>query len=389
MKIPNPLARRIAISSSGLPNNPSVKCNKRDLLGLIKRLGYVQQDPIQVVARAHDHIIWSRNNGYRPGQIDALLQNDHSVFEHFCHDACVLPLDTLPYWVIQFKRKAKLKQFKGAGSLLSKAGQRDLLDRFSNEGPLCSRDFKIPKSELKKVRATWSKPLHKKTLDYLWLSGVLAVSKRDKFIKYYDLAERIFPQSVADIKTSDSECIDWLANQAIDRLGFGSLSEIKAFWDAFTLDETKQWRKKHSKIVDVLIETAEGEYKNSLSRNPTGARKSSAYPLSKRMRILNPFDPLIRDRKRLLYLFGFDYRIEMYVPPSLRQYGYYVYPLLEYDTFVGRIEVRHDRQRNVLCVDNLWAEANVSLGKQRMGKLHSELERMKRFCGADCVQWSN
>jgi len=81
----------------------------------------------------------------------------------------------------------------------------------------------------------------------------------------------------------------------------------------------------------------------------------------------------VRDRKRLEKIFGFEYTIEMYTPKAKRQYGYYIYPLLEYDQFVGRIEVRHDSESNLLHVDNLWPEQGVSFGKGRMKKLESEL----------------
>jgi len=363
------------------------------LLKQIQFLGYVQQDPIQVVVRAHDHIVWSRNNHYRTGQIDRLLKNERTIFEHFSHDACVLPIAMLPYWKIQFKRKALEKQFKGVGSLSSKAEQKAILSRISKEGPLCSRDFKVPASEALKNRATWSKPSHKRTLDYFWLTGVLAVSKREKFHKYYDLAERIFPEKTTDTEKNKTQCIEWLASHAMDRLGFATYSEIKGFWDAFTLDETRLWHEKNTaKFMDVSIESFDGEYKSAITRKVKDIQSSSAefikkYPLSKQMKILNPFDPLTRDRKRLLRLFGFDYKIEMYLPSAKRKYGYYVYPLLEYDTFVGRLEVKHDRDRNVLSVENLWAEPGVKFGKIRMGKLHSELERMRKFCGAERVNW--
>ncbi len=389
LKISNKNARHIAIVSSGLNKTPSIKCGSQELLNLVKRLGYVQQDPIQVVARAHDHILWSRNRGYQVGQLDALLKNERSVFEHFSHDACVLPLDSFPYWSIQYKRKAELKQFKVTGNLLSNKEQKQLLARITDEGPLCSRDFKVSEPSKKSERAIWSKPAHKRTLDYLWLKGVLAVSKREKFTKYYDLAERVFPASVFEQSKKDKDCIEWLASHAMDCLGFGTYSEIKGFWDAFTLHETKWWREKNQmSVLDVTVETFEGDFKNTLARKAVVSNTESDYPLSKRIRILNPFDPLIRDRKRLLYLFGFDYRIEMYVPQTLRQYGYYVYPLLEYDTFIGRIEIRHDRKKNILFVDNLWPETTIKFGKQRMNKLNSELERMRKFCLASRVQWS-
>ena len=298
-------------------------------------------------------------------------------------------MDTLPYWKIQFQRKAaRAKANKGQANLLGKAGLRQLLSKITDEGPLSSRDFKVTDKD--KLRATWSKPAHKQTLDHLWLTGGLAVSKRKKFIKYYDLAERIYPQKFISAKKSDIECINWLASHAIDRLGFATDSEIQRFWDAFSLDEAKYWSKSNSaNLNDVSVELFDGKYRSALMSGAQTSNLRTLPGLSKKIKILNPFDPLTRDRDRLMRLFGFDYRIEMYVPEEKRKYGYYVYPLLEFDTFVGRLEVRHDRKRNVLCIDNLWPETNVKFGKQRMGRLKSELDRMRKFCKAELVEWSD
>ena len=102
-----------------------------------------------------------------------------------------------------------------------------------------------------------------------------------------------------------------------------------------------------------------------------------------RIRALNPFDPVIRDRKRLERLFGFHYRIEVFVPAAKRQYGYYVFPLLEGDRFIGRIDMTHDaRNGGVLKVTGLWLEPKVAMTQGREQKLHAELKRIQRFVGA-------
>ncbi len=388
LKISNKQARRTAIYCSGLNSESAVACNKANLVALIKYLGYVQLDPLHVVARAHDHILWSRNANYRPQHLKALLEKDRLVFEHFCHDACVLPTDALPYWKPQFKRKAKLfPPGSTKNNLLSKADQKQLIARINNEGPLCSKDFKTAQSDTK--RAIWTKPAHKQTLDYLWLTGTLAVSKREKFTKYYDLAERIYPPELIKTSVAGSDRMAWLTKHALRRLGFATVSEIKHFWDATSLDETKKWCKRNNSILPLVsVESWNGEYSDALTLKSNKSLLNFTPPLAKRLRIINPFDPIVRDRKRLERLFNFDYRIEIYVPEDKRRYGYYVYPLLEHDKFVGRIEVRHNRASNLICVDNFWPEAKVKFGKQRMQRLGRELERLKRFCGAESVEWS-
>jgi len=313
------------------------------------------------------------------------MTEERQVFEHFCHDACVLPISTLPYWQHQFDRRAK--QFRSS-SLFSKKDRNALLKRIREEGPLCSSDFKSPAA--RKPKVAWSKPAHKQTLDYLWLKGELAVAKRVNFSKYYDLAERIYPQRLIDAEISDNDRINWLCVNAMQRLGFGSVGDVMRFWDACSLDETRRWSEENAaRVTKVTMACANGDDIAVLTYKANCPLRFQPPAPTGRLRILSPFDPLVRDRKRLLRLFGFDYRIEIYKPAAQRQYGYYVYPLLEYDVFVGRIEVRHDRSANRLMVDNLWHEPGIKFGKARMSKLNSELGRLKRFCGADEVLWSD
>ena len=381
----NQQARQLAISSAGLFKSAPVACDKDQLQNIINFLGYVQQDPLNVVARAHDHILWSRNQRYKPGDLDKHLEEHQLVFEHFCHDACVLPMETLPYWRGQFERKRQMfKRNKSRNNLLSAKQQQALKNRIRNEGALCSKDFK--NTDKSKNRAAWTKPAHKQTLDYLWLTGELAVSKRHKFTKYYDLAERVYPRELLDTHVTSAERLTRLNTHALKRLGFATETEIKHFWDTFSLEETKAWcNSVPAKVKNVQVEGWDGEFSTALMLPAYTKNKNLSNTLTKQIKIINPFDPLVRDRNRLQRVFGFEYRIEIYVPADKRQYGYYVYPLLEYDKFIGRIDVRHDRSQNVLVVNNLWPEPKIKFGKQRMAKLHSELNRLKRFCGADSI----
>lgn len=386
MILSNKAARHIALASTGLHHAPLGPCDKTILLDLIKALGYVQQDPLQVVARAHDHILWSRNNQYRPKLLDRLMEEDRSIFEHFGHDACVLPVDVLPYWTDQFKRRPKKHTpSKIYTTKCGKQAQSEVLERIKNEGPLRSKDFKTKTN--KKTKQVWEKPEHKQVLDYLWLKGDLAVSKRVKFSKYYDLAERIYPQKLIDTQINKNARTEYLAMNAIERLGFATVGEIMRFWELSTLPETRSWCSSNNDLISVCVQSADGAQADALSHKSLSGFLAKPPIPTKRLRIINPFDPIMRDRKRLLRLFGFDFRIEIYVPPKQRKYGYYVYPLLECDSFVGRIEVRHDKKTNNIHIDNLWNEPGFTFGKGRMVKLESELQRVRRFCGADAVVW--
>ncbi len=107
------------------------------------------------------------------------------------------------------------------------------------------------------------------------------------------------------------------------------------------------------------------------------------------MRLLSPFDPLIRDRRRLEHVFGFDYRIEVFVPEARRKYGYYVFPLLEGDRLVGRIDMKHDRASGTINVTGLWWEKGVRRSKARELALEADIARIGRFIGAERIAFAD
>jgi uncharacterized protein YcaQ len=109
---------------------------------------------------------------------------------------------------------------------------------------------------------------------------------------------------------------------------------------------------------------------------------------STRVRILSPFDPALRDRNRAERLFGFNYRIEIFVPAPKRIYGYYVFPVMEGDRMIGRIDAKADRAANLLDVTAFWPEAGVAMGKGRVARLMAEIERLATFAGLEGIRYA-
>ena len=227
LKIPNRTARHLWLSVNGLGDTPT---GPLDPAALIRGLGFVQLDTIQVVSRAHHHILWSRNQTYREPMLDRLLARDRAVFEHFTHDASVLPMDMLPMWQRQFRRmKDKASRSSWFGKHLAEDHLDDIRRRIAEEGPLCTHDFD---TRIVGKREMWKRPPHKIGLDFLWYAGELATCHRDGFTKYYDLAERVFPEDLRSQEVPDQEQIDWLCHAALDRICVGTQGEIRKFWDA-------------------------------------------------------------------------------------------------------------------------------------------------------------
>ncbi|MCG7492054.1 winged helix-turn-helix domain-containing protein [Thalassobius sp. Cn5-15] len=380
LSIPNVMARRLWLDSNLLLAPPT---GSLDLPDMIARLGFVQLDTVQVVARAHHHILWSRNQSYRETMFDPLLARDRAVFEHFTHDASVLPMQFLPYWQRQFRRKAE--QMGKAGwwkGLPDEAARAEIKARIAREGALSTHAFQSgPKSK----DHAWAKKPHKMALDYMWYAGELATCYRQNFTKFYNLPERVFPDTLRSQKVSDPDQINWLCQAALRRLSFATLAEVQRFWDAMSMAECRNWAA-DADLIEVEVETANGSRYSAVASADLEDRMAELADRpapGQRMRILNPFDPAIRDRDRLERLFGMQYRVEMFVPAAKRQYGYYVYPLLEGTRFVGRVEVSADRKAGVLRLGQLWLEKGQRWGAGRQARLQAELRRFARL--ADCV----
>ena len=383
LKISNRDARRLWLDAQGLSVAPT---GPVDLPGTIRKLGFVQLDTIRVVARAHDHILWSRNQNYREPMLEKCLGQDRHVFEHFTHDASVIPMEFYPMWRRQFRRlEEKVRGWEWHRGMLDEEGRADIRRRIEAEGPLSTKAFD---TKIVGKREMWRRPPHKLALDYMWYAGELSTSHREGFTKFYDLTTRVIPDHHRETEHDDEVQVDWLCREALDRLAFGTPGDIQRFWAAADLGEVKDWTEANaSELVPVEIESVSGQWTAALAPADIEARLEAAPAPVSRLRILNPFDPVIRDRNRLTRLFGFDYRIEIFVPAAKRQWGYYVYPLLEGDRFVGRIEVKADREKGELSVHNLWHEPGVKWTDARAARLDAELARMARFVGADEVVW--
>ena len=376
LRISNRQARWLWLSAQGLAQAPT---GSLDLPGLVHDLGFVQLDTIRVISRAHHHILWSRNQNYREKMLGKLLK-ERGVFEHYTHDASAIPMEFLPYWQRQFRRRSEY--IVNAGwwkGMPDAAGRAEIRARIEREGPLSTHAFD---TKIEGKREMWKRPPHKLALDFMWYSGELATSHRENFTKFYDLGERVFPAHLREHEIADAAQLDWLCRAALRRMGFGTQGEIQRFWEAMDAREVKAWiEANRSGLVPVEIEAVDGSLARGWALPDIEARLAMLEKPTSRLRILNPFDPVIRDRNRLSRLFGFEYRVEMFVPAAQRKWGYYVYPLLEGDRFVGRIEARADRAKGLLTHEKTWVEPGVQWTAARQGKLEAELVRIARLAG--------
>ncbi|MBC2837542.1 winged helix-turn-helix domain-containing protein [Paragemmobacter straminiformis] len=384
----NATARRIFLDRHALAESPSGPAKGADLAALVDRIGFVQVDSINTVARAHDMILWSRRASYRPEALRRLLEQDRALFEHWTHDASILPVHLHPLWQHRFARDAERlhKNWRNWFRDGYEAQFDTILNRIAKDGPVTSAEVGI--GEARGKGGWWDWHPSKTALEWLWRTGQLAITRRDSFRKVYDLTERVIPAAHLSDPPDEAALVDWACRSALDRLGFASESEIRAYWNALRPDEVRAWSaaaRKRGDVIDIAVESADGSTRRALAY-PSLLSETPPEPPA-RTRILSPFDPALRDRARAEALFGFHYRIEVFVPEAKRRYGYYVFPVLEGSSLIGRIDAKAFRDDGALRVRAFWPEAGVKIGPQRLRRLDGELDRLAAFAGCARVEY--
>ncbi|WP_170317758.1 winged helix-turn-helix domain-containing protein [Paroceanicella profunda] len=388
MHLPNRDARRLFLHLHGLAESPNRRLDPAGLMRVIEGIGFVQVDSIATVERAHHMILHARSQSYRPADLDRLLERDRLLFENWTHDASIIPVAFYPQWKPRFARaRARLAdRWAGWQGREYEAELSRVLAHVTAQGETTAADLMTERRG--NAGAWWGWHPEKTALEYLWRTGDLAISRRESFRKIYDLPERVLPDHHHLAAPDHDAWVDWACSGALDRLGFATPGELAAFWEAVSPEEAKDWVARNRDALEVVeFGTADGSGRHVFARPGLAERAAAAPEPPPRIRVLSPFDPALRDRNRALRLFGFDYRIEIYVPAHKRKYGYYVFPLLEGDRVVGRIDMKARRAEGRLHVTALWPEQGLRFSGGRLARLEAELTRVARFSGCGEVTW--
>lgn len=385
----NLTARRLFLDRHALAESPVGPASGQALQDLIGRIGFVQVDSINTVARAHELILWSRRQAFRQPALKRLLERDRTLWEHWTHDASILPVGLHGVWQHRFQRDAvRLEAHWRRWFREGYEAQFDnIINRIARDGPVGTAD--VGEGELRGKGGWWDWHPSKTALEWLWRTGRLAITRRDGFAKIYDLTERVIPEASRAPVPAEG-VTDWACRSALRHLGFGTSGEIAAYWNAVAPDAARAWCRDalgRGEIIEAEVEGARGQRRKVFIFHDMLVERPPEPP--PRLRILSPFDPALRDRDRAEFLFGFRYRIEVFVPEPKRVYGYYVFPVLEGDRLVGRIDAKAFRDAGSLRVKAFWPEAGVGLTKARRLRLEAELNRLAEFAGCGRVEFSD
>ncbi|MCE4224885.1 winged helix-turn-helix domain-containing protein [Methylobacterium sp. C25] len=348
-----PLARRIALAAQGFgmrrPELPGIAHLRRTL----ERLHLHQIDSVNVLSRAHYLPAFSRLGRYDRAELDRLAwgpKRQRRLFEYWAHEASLLPFDFQPH--LRWRMAKADRGEAGWSRMRAYATERRpeamaLLDRIRAEGPLAASDFEAHAGQ----SGWWEWSDVKSALEWLfWAGHITTATRRGGFERVYDLPERVIPAEVLGLPTpSDAEAHRFLIERAAAAHGIATEAELR---DYFRLSPGEARPAILSLAEEgVLIPVSVPGWRHAwLHREARQPRRVEAQAL------LVPFDPLIWERDRTERLFGFRYRIEIYVPAEKRVHGYYVLPFLLGDRLVARVDLKADRQASRLLVQSVHLE---------------------------------
>lgn len=382
-------ARRLALAAQGLarpvpPATPDAAALRR----AIRRLGLLQLDSVNVLARAHYLPLFARLGAYDQGVLDRLACHDgrptprrgRRLFEYWAHEASLLPVELQPHlrW-----RMARAERGEGLWSgVAAFARERpEIVARVLAEvvarGPLGVSELAEPGS---RSGGWWGWNHGKTALEWLFWTGRLTTAgRRGAFERLYDLPERVLPPDVLAAPTPAPEDAQRaLLRRAAAALGVATEADLRDYY-RLPVAETRARLAELAEAGELRPVAVEGW------RQPAFLVPGLAVPRRAEARaLLAPFDPLVWERARAERLFGFRYRIEIYTPAARRRFGYYVLPFLMGERLVGRVDLKADRQAGALRARAAHAEAGVDPGPTAAA-LAAELARMAAWLGLERV----
>lgn len=345
------------------------------------RLGLFQIDSVNVLARAHYLPAFSRLGGYDR----ALLERDawgprraRRLFEYWAHEASLLPLDLHP--LLRWRMARAERGEIGYRALRRFATERRaeaaaVLARIATDGAMTAADFENGAS--RSGWWDWSEAKH--ALEWLFWSGrITTATRRGSFARVYDLTERVLPPALlAQPTPTPAEAQRALIARSARALGVATAADLRDYY-RLKPDEADHAIADEAEAGTLLPVRVEGwSQKAWLHRDARLPRRVRGAAL------LAPFDPLIFERGRMERLFGFRYRIEIYVPQDRRTHGYYVLPFLLDEALVARVDLKADRQAGVLLARRITLEPDAPA--ETMPRLTDELERMAAWLGLSAM----
>lgn len=369
-------ARNLALSAQGLLQPPAHTACKADVLAAIRRIGALQIDTINVVARSPYLALWSRLGAYDPAWLNELLA-EGALFEYWSHAASFLPIEDYPYYrrfILNGRHWHRNKDWYPNHQEEVDA----ILTHVRQYGAVRSADFKRKDG---KKGTWWDWKIEKDALEHWFTMGELMITRRDKFQRVYDLRERVLQGWDDSGVPTMEDTLCALTLKSIQCMGIARPAWVA---DYFRLPKevVKATLKDLERRDLIRAIEVEGWAEPALVSTEQTALVQAAMDGTLQATcttLLPPFDSLIWDRARTRQLFNFDFALECYLPAPKRIYGYYLLSILHRGELVGRLDAKANRQEGRFEVRTLYLEPAVKVDDELINSIAETLCR--------CANW--
>ena len=370
-------ARRIHLAAQGFgAPRPAGRIDRRHVRRVFERLGLLQIDSVNVLVRSHYLPLFSRLGPYDCGLLDRFAYRDHEAFEYWGHEASLIQSELQPLlrWrMAREHRWAGMREFGAQQGPLIEAVCAEVL---AGSDPVSAGD--LDASDRKKG-PWWGWGDTKRALEHLFYEGRVGAVRRGSFERAYCDPALVVPAAVTDQPTpTEREALVGLLLRSAQGHGLGTAKDLA---DYFRLPIKLVRRLLEEMADDGLVDRVQVQgWKDLAYRHPHAALPRWIRACA----LVSPFDSVMWERDRVERMFGFRYRIEIYVPKPQRVHGYYVMPFLLGDRYVARVDLKADRADSCLLVQSAFAEPGVDHGEVA-GRLAGELRLLATWLGLDDV----
>ena len=370
-----PDARRMAIAAQGLDRRGG------ELLAIARRLGVIQLDSVNVLARSHYLVAFARAGAYEPAALDRLSHEaPRRLFEYWGHEASLIPVELQPAlrWRMARAKDDAWRHVRAMAKKRVLCGK--VLQAVADGGPLRAGVLETkPKGE----RGWWAWSDTKSAIEWLFWCGQVTSSSRKQFERLYDLPERVLPPEIVAAPTiAEDAAHRMLVERSALAIGVGTETDLRDYY-RLPLANTRTAIAELVEAGTLVPAKVEGWSKPAYVHRDA----PSPQPVDARA-LLSPFDNLIWTRERTDRMFGMKFRLEIYTPAPKRVHGYYVLPFLLGDALVARLDLKADRAASTLRVQAAHAEPRVS-AKNIVAPLTEELRAMASWLGLEHVAIEN
>lgn len=368
-------ARLIALNAQGFGSPRPKRADRDGLRRVVDQTRLVQIDSVNVLARAHYLPFFSRLGPYKQSWLDDLAYQERALFEQWGHAASFIPAEHYPLFRHRMERG---NRWWRAMSPERQAQFEQVVDEVRERGPVTVSDLETEGRR----QGWWQWSDAKVALEWNFAHGRLAVRERRNFARVYDLPERVFdPAVLARPGLAEVDAHREMVRLAAGAMGIATASDLA---DYYRIPVAAARQRARELVAEGTLEEAKVEGWRDTSYLARGAA-APPEDANRTAALLSPFDSLLWNRDRTERLFGFYYRIEIYVPAAQRVHGYYVLPFLMDGDLAARVDLKADRKAKTLIVQGAFAEPGRN--RQRVAAaLKRELKLVARWLELERIE---